>query len=128
MLNEEKIILMTKLASYEGREGKKNGAVSGYFRSDYISLRVIESLVSAALAFVICFALYIFYYFEEFMENIYRMDLLAFAQTMLRFFLIWVAGYGLVSYVVYSVRYSRVKKQQKKYYNNLKKLAAMYEK
>lgn len=128
MLNEERIILMTRLASYEQREGKKNVAIGGYFRSDYISKQVIGSLISGAIAFAICFAMYVFYDFETFMQEIYKMDLLAFAKSVLTAFLVSVAGYGIISYVVYSVRYSRVKKSQRNYYNNLKKLAGMYEK
>lgn len=128
MLNEERIILMTKLASYEEHEGKKDGMIGSYFRSDYISMQVIGSLISGAIAFVICFAVYIFYDFEEFMQDIYKMDLFAFAQNVLTAFLLFVAGYGLISYVVYSVRYSKAKKKQKNYYNNLKKLLGMYEK
>ena len=34
MLNEERVILMTKLASYEANEGKKNVAIGNYFRSE----------------------------------------------------------------------------------------------
>ncbi|MBD5460239.1 MAG: hypothetical protein HDR26_04755 [Lachnospiraceae bacterium] len=128
MLNEERIILMTRLASYEQREGKKNVAIGGYFRGDYISKEVIGSLISATIAFGICFALYIFYDFETFMQDIYKMDLLTFAKNVLTTFLISVAEYGIISYIVYSVRYSRVKESQKNYYNNLKKLAGMYEK
>ena len=37
MLNEEKVILMTQMASYEENEGKKNMAIGRYFRSDYIA-------------------------------------------------------------------------------------------
>ena len=35
MLNEEKIILMTQMASYEENEGKKNMAIGRYFRRLY---------------------------------------------------------------------------------------------
>lgn len=128
MLNEEKIILMTKLASYETHEGKKNGAIGNYFRSDYVTLGVLRSLVYAVIAFLICFGLYILYDFEVFMQDIYKMDLFQFAKNVLTVFLSTVAGYGLIAYVVYTVRYSKAKKAQKNYYNNLKKLAGMYEK
>ena len=40
MLNEEKIILMTQMASYEENEGKKNMAIGRYFRSDYIAIQL----------------------------------------------------------------------------------------
>ena len=38
MLNEEKVILMTQMASYEENEGKKNIAIGRYFSSDYIAI------------------------------------------------------------------------------------------
>ena len=53
MLNEERIILMTKLASYEAGEGKRNEAIGKYFRSDYIGVQVIKSIISATIAFLI---------------------------------------------------------------------------
>ena len=37
MLSEERIILMTRMASYEQGEGRDNVKVGNYFRSDYIS-------------------------------------------------------------------------------------------
>lgn len=45
MLNEEKIILMTQMASYEENEGKKNMAIGRYFRSDYIAIQVLKSIL-----------------------------------------------------------------------------------
>lgn len=128
MLNEERIILMTKLASYESHEGKKNGAIGSFFRGDYVGIGVLKSIVCAAIAFVIGFGLYILYDFEVFMQDIYKMDLFLFAQNVLTAFLVFVAGYALISYVIYTVRYSKAKKAQKNYLNNLKKLANMYEK
>lgn len=127
MLNEERVILMTKLASYEKGEGKKDKAVGNFFRSDYVGVQVLWSIVCAAIAFVICFALYILYDFEAFMSDIYKIDLFVFAQNVLTWFLVTVLGYGLISYVVYSVKYAKAKKSQKNYYNNLKKLSGMYD-
>lgn len=43
MINEEKVILMTKLASYESNEGKKNIRIVNYFRGDYIGFQVLKS-------------------------------------------------------------------------------------
>ena len=82
MLNEERIKLMTKMAAYEANEGKKNVAIGNYFRGDYIGLQVIKSIISATLAFLIVFGLFIFYDFEVFMSDIYKMDLLGFGKTV----------------------------------------------
>ena len=128
MLNEKKIILMTKLASYETHEGKKNGAIESFFRSDYVGIGVLKSIVCATIAFAIGFGLYILYDFENFMQDLYKIDLFLFAENVLMVFLAFVAGYALIAYIVYTVRYSKAKKAQKIYLNNLKKLANMYEK
>ena len=42
MLNEERVILMTKLASYEANDGRRNVAIGSYFRSDYIGWQVLK--------------------------------------------------------------------------------------
>lgn len=127
MLNEERIILMAKMAAYEENEGRKNVAIGSYFRSDYISMQVIGSMISGTVAFAICFALYIFYDFEVFMVEVYKMDLFAFAKNVLIMYLVAVIGYGMISYIIYSIRYSKAKKSLKNYYNNLKKLSSMYD-
>ena len=45
MLNEKKIALMTKMAIYEQGEGKKSFPMSKYYRSDYLSLRLIYATI-----------------------------------------------------------------------------------
>ena len=126
MLNEERVILMTKLASYEANDGKKNVAIGNYFRSDYIGWQVLKSIISATIAFVVVFAMYIFYDFEIFMLDIYKMDLLEFAKNVLLTYAGFVGGYAVLSYVVYAYRYSRARKSLRLYYANLKKLSYMY--
>ena len=126
MLNEERVILMTKLASYETNEGRKNVAIGNYFRSDYIGWQVLKSIISATIAFVVVFAMYIFYDFEIFMMDIYKMDLLEFGKKVLQIYLVVVGSYAVISYIVYAYRYSRARKSLRLYYMNLRKLASMY--
>ena len=126
MLNEERVVLMTKMASYETHEGKKCLAIGSYFRSDYIGWQVLKSIISATIAFVVVFAMYIFYDFEVFMTEIYKMDLLEFAKSVLFYYLGTVGACALISYVVYTVRYRRASRSLRAYYMNLHKLSAMY--
>uniref|UniRef100_UPI004055DDB5 hypothetical protein n=1 Tax=Acetatifactor sp. TaxID=1872090 RepID=UPI004055DDB5 len=126
MLNEERVILMTKMASYDQCEGKKNIKIGNYFRSDYIAIKVLKSVFCATIAYAIIFALYIFYDFETFMQEIYKMDLLQFAKNVLFYYAVTVVVYGILSYVVYSYRYTKAKKSLKVYYQNLKKLNSLY--
>ena len=126
MLNEERIILMTKMASYEANDGKKNVAIGSFFRSDYIGWQVLKSIISATIAFVVVFGMYIFYDFETFMTDIYKMDLLEFARHILSIYLWTVGIYAVISYVVYTIRYMRAVKSLRLYYMNLRKLSDMY--
>lgn len=127
MLNEERVKLMTRMASYEAGEGKKNMNIGKYFRGDYISMQVLKSIISATIAFAVCFAMYIFYDFERFMQDIYKMDLLQFAKQVLVAYVIVVVGYGVISALIYSNRYRKARKSLKKYYNNLRKLSGLYD-
>ncbi len=126
MLSEERIILMTRMASYEQGEGRDNVKVGNYFRSDYISIQVLKSVICATIAFLIMFGIYMLCNYEEFMGNLYNMDLLAFAKDVLTYFCAMVGGYGVLTYVVCTWRYVSAKKSLKCYYHNLKKLGSMY--
>lgn len=126
MLNEERVILMTKMASYEEHEGKKNVTIGNYFRSDYIAIQVLKSVVYATVAFAIVFALFLFYDMEVFMQDIYKLDLFSFARTILTYYGVTVVVYALAAYGIYSYRYAKAKKSLKCYYQNLKKLNSLY--
>ncbi|MCM1175495.1 MAG: hypothetical protein NC341_10650 [Blautia sp.] len=126
MLNEERVILMTKLASYEANDGRRNVAIGSYFRSDYIGWQVLKSIISATIAFVVVFAMYIFYDFEIFMMDIYKMDLLEFGMNVLKTYAWTVGGYAVLSYFIYSYRYAKARKSLRLYYTNLRKLSSMY--
>ena len=128
MINEERVILMTKLASYEEQEGKRNMKIVNYFRSDYIALQVLKSLFCATIAFALLFVVYLFYDLEVFMQDIYKMDLIGFAKTVLMYYGIGVIVYGVISYFVCAYRYSKARKSLRTYQQNLKKLRSMYEK
>lgn len=128
MINEEKVILMTRMASYEEHEGKKDISIIHYFRGDYIGFQVLKSVIAATISFFALFAVYLFYNFEELMQNIYSMDLLAFGKNVIILYLCTIGAYAVISYVMFASRYSKARKSLKHYYDNLKKLSGMYEK
>lgn len=126
MLNEERIKLMTRMASYEDNEGKKNTSVAKHFRSDYVSMQVIKAIICATIAYMIVFGAYIYYDFEEFLSNIYKIDLWEFAGKVLKYYVVFVVAYCVIVYLAFSVKYSKAKKNLKRYFNNLKLLGSMY--
>lgn len=122
MINEEKVILMTKLASYEEGEGKKYVPIINYFRTDYISSHLLKSFIAGTLAFLSVIGVYIFYNFEAIMADVYNIDFVEIAKTLGKYYLILIVVYLLITYVVSAFRYSRARKSLKVYYNNLKRL------
>lgn len=126
MLNEERIILMTQMASYENGEGKENVKIGSFFRSDYLALQVLKAVISGALVFVIGFGLYMLCNFETFMAGLYQIDLMAFVKDLFVRFCVFVGGYAAIVYAVCSWRYAKAKTSLKCYYHNLKKLTSMY--
>lgn len=128
MLNEKRVIMMTRLASYETGEGKKNMSVGNYFRGDYLASQILKSIVCSTLSFFIVFGLYILYNFETFMQELYDMDLIQFARSVLKYYVITVVAYAALIYVVSTVRYVHAKKNLQRYYKNLKVLNALYSK
>lgn len=127
MLSQERIKLMTRMAAYEENEGKKYMSIGSYFRSDYMGLQVIKSVICSTLAFLIIVGLYVYYHFETLMQDIYKMDLMKVGKDLLLYYVIFVAAYGLITYIVYSYRYSRAKRSLKRYYRHLKQLSAIYD-
>lgn len=127
MLSQERIKLMTKMAAYEENEGKKYMSIGIYFRSDYMGMQVIRSVICGTLAFFLLAGLYVYYHFETMMQDIYKMDLLLLGRRVLFYYIVFIAAYSVITYVIYSFRYSRAKRSLKHYYYHLKQLAAIYD-
>ena len=126
MLNEERVILMTKMASYEEGEGKRNMSLGRYFRGDYISIQLLRAFFSSTIAYLLGFGLYVLYDFETLIADIYKMDLFVFAKNIIMWYAIFVVGYCVVTYAICAFRYAQAKKSLKLYYHNLKKLDSLY--
>ncbi|MCR5655996.1 MAG: hypothetical protein K6G06_00915 [Butyrivibrio sp.] len=128
MLNEERVILMTRMAAYQQHEGKENNAINSYFRSDYVGFQVLKSVISATIVYLILVAAYVMYHFSEVLQDVYNTDLMATARKYLVYYILLVAVYSVISYIIYSIRYNRMRGNMRAYYSCLKKLGRMYEK
>ena len=64
MLNEDKVKLMTRMAIYEKRKGKKVMKLTKYFQSDYVSFYMIKTAAAVTMAYLIVAACYVLYYIE----------------------------------------------------------------
>lgn len=127
MLNETRIKLMTRMASYEATESKKNTSVAKHFRSDYVGLQIIKAIICATLACMIVFGAYICYDIEKFMANLYKPDYLwDFAAKVLKYYVVITVSYCVLVYIAFTVKYSKAKASLKRYFNTLRLLGKIY--
>ncbi len=126
MIKKERVILMTKLASYEEKEGRQAGKISRYFRGDYISVHLLKSWVCVTVVYALLVCLGVLYELETFMENLYKMDYVAFAREIIIGYVIMTVVYLVAVYIAYAYRYGKARKSLKRYSQNLKKLGSMY--
>lgn len=128
MVDENRVILMTRLASYESHEGRKYLSVGKYFRGDYISLQLLKSFICGTLAFCIVAGLAVLYDVEKFMKNFYQtMDMIELVKKVGIIYLIVIGSYMLITYVIATYQYNRSRQSLKTYYGNLKKLSKYYD-
>ena len=116
MVDEEKVILMTKLASYEAGEGKKYVPITNYFRTDYITAQILKSVVAGTVAFLSIMGIYLFYNFETIMEEIYNIDFVTIGKKIGMTFAVCMIVYILITYALAVYRYGRARKSLKRYY------------
>ncbi len=128
MLNEDRVILMTRMAAYEAGEGKKHMNVVRFFKGDYIAVGILKAVVCASLSYALIFGLYIYYNFETFLASMYDIDILEFARNILIKYLWFVGIYVMITYVVCTIKYNVSRRSLKKYFRNLKVLRRMYDK
>ncbi len=126
MIREERVTLMTKMQAYEDRGGKRDIAIASYFRGDYIGAQVLKSVICITIAAVLFYAGYVFYHLEQFMKELYHRDWIEYASVLATRYVSLVAGYAVITYLVYAYRYAKAKKNLKKYYDKLRALNAMY--
>lgn len=127
MLNEEKIKLMTSIAMFEQKEGKKIFPLSYYFKSDYISRHLLSAFFGYTLCFLLGTILWALYHME-FLLNEIRVDLLL---VLGRRFGLFYGG-GLIVYLLLTgfvcwKRYDYSVAGMRVYVAKLKRLEKRYE-
>lgn len=127
MLNEEKIKLMTSIAMFEQKEGKKIFPLSCYFRSDYISRHLLGAFFGYTLCCLLGLILWVLYHLEMLLADVDMDVLLAFGKRFGMVYLAGLAFYLLVTAVVYWKRYEYSVSGMRVYVAKLRRLEKRYE-
>lgn len=126
MLNSKKIRLMTKLAVYENKDGKKDIHLSKYYKTDYVRYQMLKSMISATVGYLLVLALVGVYKMEYIIKNAVTLDYKSVGTYILGIYIMVVTVYGLGSVLIYSLKYDASRKKLAKYYKLLKRLNKIY--
>ena len=126
MLNEEKIRLMTGIAMFEKKANKEIFPVTRYFKSDYISSRLIRSFLTYSFTCLIGVGMWILYQIEDILNTMDISVLLASAKYIALFYAAGLLVYLGITWAVYSKRYDTASKSMKVYQAKLRRLEKKY--
>ena len=127
MLNEERIRLMTKMASYEEGEGKEYMPIKQYYRKDYVGLGMIKTFITSSIAFGILLLCWVLYDMDNITNILSNKDLTQFGTFVLVLYIIFIAVYQVIALGVYNWRYSRAAASIKGYHSVMKKVEKLQE-
>lgn len=128
MLNNEKIILMTKLSLYEQKNQKKEIKSSRYFKSDYMSLKMLSSFACITIGYLLCLVLWFMYSSDKVIATLTTTGkLIALGIVLVLIYIIVTVLYMIFSYAFYSHKFRNIRKNLKEYNGDLKTLHRIQE-
>ena len=127
MLDENRIKLMTKLASYEEEEGKKALIITKYFRSDYVGFHMIKTAISISISYCLMVAIWLIYKWDYLIDHINNIDLVVLGRKLVIQYLGLLVVYVVIAYILYSIRYLKASQSVREYNKNLRRLEKYYQ-
>lgn len=128
MLNEERVRLMTKLASYEEKEGKEDFKISAYYRKDYAGIRTWQTFLWVTLGYVLILGIAGLAYMDVIMKHLNVPFALICGGGVVVGYIVIVIIYAIVSHDFYQKKHNEARKRVKKYNRDLLRLIKLYEK
>ena len=126
MIDERKTRMMAKLAIYEDTEGKEDIKLAKYYKSDYVRLNVLKTILQAAIGIVCILVIVVLYKSEYLIEQAIELDWLHIGKVILAIFGSVLIFYAVAALVGYSLYYDWSRKRLAKYYKLLKILQRYY--
>ncbi|MBR2407533.1 MAG: hypothetical protein IKB07_01115 [Lachnospiraceae bacterium] len=126
MLNNRKVRLMTRLAMYEQTEGKEDVRLSKYFRSDYVRLNVLKTVVAITLGYLLVMVLLVVYHSEYLIREAVTLDYEGIILRYVGIYIIILSIYCGVGMIGYMIKYRASRKKLAKYFRMLRRLRILY--
>ena len=109
MLNEEKIRLMTEIAMFEKKKGKRVFPYHKYFKSDYIGSRVMKAF-NYTLCALMCLLIWGLYNLDKILNTTNFYDLIKQGKLLAGVYLAGLILYLAITAAIASYRYQNASK------------------
>lgn len=128
MLNNEKIILMTKLSLYEQKNQKKEITTGKYFKSDYMLIKMLGSFASVTVGYLLSIVLWFLYSSDHMLANMTTTgNFIGIIVILVIVYAVLCITYMVFSYAFFSHRFRKIRKNLKEYNGDLKTLHRIQE-
>ncbi len=122
MVNENKVKIMTELASYMEGKGRSDLRIMKRFKLDYVSLNSFRVMLLATMGLLIIFGLDILDKFLSNIENISEFDFIGQGTVYLTLWVLAMLFYAVISGKIYRRRYNEAKQRADRYESLLNRL------
>ena len=127
MIDIERIKIMTRLATYEKGQGKKDIAMNRYSREDYIKYHMLWSSVAATVAFAIACFLFLLWGLDWIINLPNRSSYIFLLGMICFLYIIFLFIYRRFLRKLYNRHYTQMTFRLEEYRRELKKLQELYE-
>lgn len=128
MVNEEKIRVMTKLASYEKDSTYKEIKEGGYYQSDYIRSHLLMTVWSYSVAYFLLLLLIGLYHFDYLLSAFRLQEVGSIIVAVVAVYILLMLACIFFSVMIYSEKFRKIRKLRREYFTEIKKLEAIYAK
>lgn len=126
MLNIRKTRLMTKLAIYETGKGKEDIRLSKYYKTDYVRLQILKTIMAVTVGYLFILLLVAIYKSEYLIEQAVNLDYRAIGITVLVIYIVLLTIYVVGTIIGYSIKYDMSRGKLTKYFRMLKVMRKIY--
>ncbi len=127
MIDIEKIKIMTRLATYEKRQGKKDIAMNRYSREDYIKYQMLWSSITATVAFIIACFLFLLWAVDWIINLSSKSSYILLVGTICFIYIVFLFIYRRFLRKLYNRYYTKMTFRLEEYRRELKDLQKLYE-
>lgn len=128
MIDEKKVKLMTRMASYENNEGKEDLKISAYYRKDYASIHMVYSILWVTIGYGCLMVLIGICLFDTLMDSLSMSAIMTLGIGAVIGYFVVMVSYAAVTRIMYSKRHQAARMRVKKYNHDLTRLLKIYEK